>query len=171
MRPPRWAACVPTRQDPFRADVPGYDAILTYGGGPMARDGYLGFGARAYYSMYNGLDPETHHPVAPDPSLACDVAFLGNRLPDREARVEELFFRAASLAPEHSFISAAKAGATKPCRQRALDRSRSDGRSQSRQLLGQHGDEHQSRVHGGVRLLSSHACLRSCRCRLMPALR
>lgn len=90
--------------DLFRADVPGYDAILTYGGGPMARDGYLSFGARAYYSMYNGLDPETHHPVAPDPSFACDVAFLGNRLPDREARVDELFLRAASLAPEYSFV-------------------------------------------------------------------
>ncbi|GAC1659955.1 MAG: glycosyltransferase [Acidobacteriaceae bacterium] len=91
-------------QDPFRDDVCGYDAILTYGGGPMARSGYLRFGARAYYSMYNGLDPETHYPIASDPSLACDVAFLGNRLPDREARVEELFLRAASLAPEQSFI-------------------------------------------------------------------
>ena len=90
--------------DPFRDDVSGYDAILTYGGGPMARDGYVGFGARAYYSMYNGLDPDTHHPVTPDPSLACDVAFLGNRLPDREARVDELFLRAATLAPHQSFL-------------------------------------------------------------------
>lgn len=90
--------------DPFRDDVPGYDAILTYGGGPMARNGYVGFGARAYYSMYNGLDPDTHHPVTPDPSLACDVAFLGNRLPDREARVDELFLRAAALAPQQSFL-------------------------------------------------------------------
>ncbi len=81
-----------------------YDAILTYGGGPLARDGFREFGARAYYSMYNGLDPETHFPVAPDPSLACDVVFLGNRLPDREARVEELFLRAATLAPHAQFI-------------------------------------------------------------------
>ena len=82
----------------------GYDAILTYGGGPKARDGYREFGARAYYSMYNGLDPETHFPVAPDPDYVCDVAFLGNRLPDREARVEELFLRAAALAPDQSFL-------------------------------------------------------------------
>ena len=95
------------REDPADAlalATPGYDAILTYGGGPMARDGFLQFGARAYYSMYNGLDPETHYPVAPDPSLACDVCFLGNRLPDREARVEELFLRAAALAPDQSFL-------------------------------------------------------------------
>ncbi len=90
--------------DPFHADVPRYDAILTYGGGPKARDGYLGAGARAYYSIYNGLDPETHHPVPADPAFACDVAFLGNRLPDRESRVEELFLRAAELAPDKQFL-------------------------------------------------------------------
>jgi spore maturation protein CgeB len=50
------------------------------------------------------LDPETHFPVAPDPDLVCDVAFLGNRLPDREARVEELFLRAAELAPDQQFL-------------------------------------------------------------------
>ncbi len=91
-------------RDPFHAAVPRYDAILTYGGGPQARSGYLEAGARAYYSIYNGLDPETHHPVPADPSLACDVAFLGNRLPDREARVEELFLRAAELAPRRKFL-------------------------------------------------------------------
>ncbi|HET6218200.1 MAG TPA: glycosyltransferase [Acidobacteriaceae bacterium] len=90
--------------DPFRQAVPQYDAVLSYGGGLASRDGYLGFGARAYYNIYNGLDPETHYRVEPDPSLKCDVAFLGNRLPDREARVEELFLRAAELAPEKSFL-------------------------------------------------------------------
>ena len=90
--------------DQFRALVPQYDAILTYGGGPGIRDEYCGFGAANYHSIYNGLDPDTHHPVPADPSLACDVAFLGNRLPDREARVEDLFFRAATLAPERQFI-------------------------------------------------------------------
>ena len=101
-------------EDPFRHDVPGYDAILTYGGGPMARDGFLEFGARAYYSMYNGLDPETHFPVSPDPELLCDVAFLGNRLPDREARVEELFLRAAALAPDQSFLLGGEGWGDKP---------------------------------------------------------
>jgi spore maturation protein CgeB len=100
--------------DPFHHDVSRYDAILTYGGGPKAREGYLGEGARAYYSIYNGLDPETHYPVAPDPSLACDVAFLGNRLPDREARVEELFLRAATLAPEKQFLLGGEGWGDKP---------------------------------------------------------
>ena len=90
--------------DALAGSCSGYDAILTYGGGPLARAGYLEFGAQAYYSMYNGLDPDTHHPVPPDHTLACDVVFLGNRLPDREARVEELFLRAAALAPEATFL-------------------------------------------------------------------
>ncbi len=90
--------------DALRHSTPGYDAILTYGGGPLAYEGFKEFGARAYYSMYNGLDPETHFAVPADPSLACDVVFLGNRLPDREARVEELFLCAAELAPQAAFI-------------------------------------------------------------------
>ena len=90
--------------DALRHATPKYDAILTYGGGPLARAGFLDFAARAYYSMYNGLDPETHFPVPVDPALACDVVFLGNRLPDREARVEELFLRAAELAPQATFL-------------------------------------------------------------------
>ena len=100
--------------DAFRASMPQYDAVLTYGGGPWCREQYLAFGARAYFSMYNGLDPETHYPVPPDPSLACDVAFLGNRLPDREARVEELFLHAAELAPESRFLLGGEGWADKP---------------------------------------------------------
>jgi spore maturation protein CgeB len=64
--------------------------------------------------MYNGLDPETHFPVAADPELQCDVAFLGNRLPDREARVEELFLRAAELAPEYQFLLGGEGWGDKP---------------------------------------------------------
>jgi spore maturation protein CgeB len=52
--------------------------------------------------------------VPPDPSLACDVAFLGNRLPDREARVEELFLHAAELAPEGRFLLGGEGWSDKP---------------------------------------------------------
>lgn len=101
-------------QDPFSLAVPRYDAILTYGGGPFVRDHYRRFGARTYYSIYNGLDPETHHPVGPDRQFACDLAFLGNRLPDREARVDELFLRAAMLAPDTQFLFGGEGWGDKP---------------------------------------------------------
>lgn len=101
-------------EDAFLNLIPRYDAILTYGGGPRVRDEYRSFGARAYYSVYNGLDPDTHYRVAADPALACDVAFLGNRLPDREARVEELFLRAAELAPDKKFLLGGEGWSDKP---------------------------------------------------------
>jgi spore maturation protein CgeB len=92
------------RHDPFRALIPQYDFIFTYGGGSPVIDHYTRLGARNCYPVYNALDPETHHPVPADPFLACDLAFVGHRLPDREERVEEFFLRAAELAPEKKFI-------------------------------------------------------------------
>lgn len=92
------------RHDPFRALIPQYDYIFTYGGGAPVIDHYTRLGARNCYPVYNAFDPETHHPVPADPSLVCDLAFVGHRLPDREARVAEFFLRAAELAPEKRFI-------------------------------------------------------------------
>ena len=100
--------------DPMRRAAPQYDAILTYGGGPQIRDAYLNLGARAYYSIYNGLDVDTHHPVRAEPELECDVAFIGNRLPDREGRVEDLFLRAAALAPGKQFLLGGEGWGDKP---------------------------------------------------------
>jgi spore maturation protein CgeB len=65
---------------------------------------YCELGARNCHPIYNALDPETHHPEAADAAMACDLVFVGNRLPDRERRVEQFFLRAAELAPEMSFI-------------------------------------------------------------------
>jgi spore maturation protein CgeB len=86
-------------EDPARRCVPKFDLILTYGGGAPVVDAYRALGARECVPIYNALDPDTHFPVPPDPRFAGDLAFLGNRLPDREARVEEFFLRAASLMP------------------------------------------------------------------------
>jgi spore maturation protein CgeB len=100
--------------DPFRALIPRYDLVLTYGGGEPVVRAYEALGARECVPIYNALDPSTHHPVAPDPRFACDLGFLGNRLPDREARVEEFFLRAAELLPEASFMLGGSGWADKP---------------------------------------------------------
>ena len=88
----------------LRAALPQLDLVLTYGGGPPVIDAYRGFGARKCIPIYNALDPATHHPVPPQPRFAADLAFLANRLPDREARVEQFFLHAAQLAPDRSFL-------------------------------------------------------------------
>jgi spore maturation protein CgeB len=89
--------------DAFRALIPEYDFIFTYGGGAPVVDHYRRLGAANCHPIYNALDPETHHPVPPDPALACDLLFVGHHLPDRERRVEEFFLRAAELAPDFQF--------------------------------------------------------------------
>src|SRR5215203_2313861 len=78
--------------DPFRALVAEYDIILTYGGGPPVVRDYLKDGARHCVPIYNALDPHTHHRTEPNPRFQAHLGFLGNRMPDREARVDEFFF-------------------------------------------------------------------------------
>jgi spore maturation protein CgeB len=101
-------------RDPFRACVPRYDFIFTYGGGDPVVRRYRSFGARECIPVYNALDPTTHHPVAPDPMFHADLAFLGNRLPDREARVEEFFLRAAARLPHHRLLLGGAGWSDKP---------------------------------------------------------
>jgi spore maturation protein CgeB len=90
--------------DPFRALIPHYDFIFTYGGGPPVVDHYLRLGALNCHPIYNALEPTEHHPVPKDFSLECDLVLVANRLPDRERRVEDFFIRSAELAPDLRFI-------------------------------------------------------------------
>lgn len=108
-------------QDPFRALIARYDLVLTYGGGAPVMDAYGALGARDCVPIYNALDPESHHPTAPDLRFAADLAFLGNRLPDREARVDEFFGRAAALLPEQTFIIGGSGWHDKPLPANARD--------------------------------------------------
>ncbi len=93
-------------KDPFRRLVPQYDLILTYGGGNPVVTAYRSFGARECIPIYNALDPETHFPVPSDPRFKVDLSFLGNRLPDRERRVEEFFLSVADRLPGMKFLLA-----------------------------------------------------------------
>ncbi|MAM89747.1 MAG: hypothetical protein CME36_20805 [unclassified Hahellaceae] len=90
--------------DPFRALIPQFDFILTYGGGYPVVEAYTALGARCCQPIYNAVDPEIHHPVEPDPRFVATLGFLGNRLPDREARVHDFFFKAVEAMPDSRFI-------------------------------------------------------------------
>jgi spore maturation protein CgeB len=107
-----WDVDAPATLDAIESDphhhlrrlIPRYDAILTYGGHARVLETYRRFGARACVPVYNGLDPETHYPVAAKDAFRCDLNFLGNRLPDRESRVEEFFLRPAARFPQRRFV-------------------------------------------------------------------
>ncbi len=90
--------------DPFRDDIPEYDLVVTYGGGPAVVEAYRRLGSCATVPVYNGADLETHHPVPREPRFDVDAALLANRLPDREARIEEFFFRPARAMADRAFL-------------------------------------------------------------------
>lgn len=89
---------------PMRRWIPEYDMVVTYGGGSPVVRAYRSLGAKRCVPIYNGLDPQVHHPVEPAPRFEADLAFLGNRLPDRDARVDEFFLQVASKRPGQRFL-------------------------------------------------------------------
>lgn len=89
---------------PLRRNLPDLDLVLTYGGGDPVANAYRALGARDCIPVYNALDPDTHFPTAPDARFEADLGFLGNRLPDREARVERFFLDPASRMPDKTFL-------------------------------------------------------------------
>ncbi|MGD9617852.1 MAG: glycosyltransferase [Alphaproteobacteria bacterium] len=100
--------------DPFRRLIPAYDIVFTYGGGPPVVSRYTAFGARLCVPIYNGLDPATHRPAAPDPRFACDLGLVANRLPDRERRIDEYFLAVAAELHDRSFVLAGAGWGDKP---------------------------------------------------------
>jgi spore maturation protein CgeB len=94
----------PGADEGLRELIPSFDCVLTYGGGDPVVERYAALGARRCIPIYNGLDPSTHHPVAARRESAADLTLVANRLPDREARIDEFFFGAAALRPELTFL-------------------------------------------------------------------
>src|SRR5690554_474635 len=91
-------------EDHFIPLIPHFDQILTYGGGQPVEEAYKRLGAKECTSIYNAFDQESHHPVPQQDDYKCDLAFLGNRLPDREKRVENFFIAVAKALPHKKFI-------------------------------------------------------------------
>ena len=89
---------------PLHEAMRALDIVFTYGGGPPVVEAYEGFGARLCVPIYNALDPTTHFPVAAEKRFKADLSFLGNRLPDREARVEQFFLEPAARLPDRDFL-------------------------------------------------------------------
>jgi spore maturation protein CgeB len=100
--------------DAFRAQVSRYDMVLTYGGGDPVVEAYTAAGARLCVPIYNALDPSTHFPAPPDARFNAHLGFLGNRLPDRERRVEEFFLAAAAARPGDRFLLGGNGWEDKP---------------------------------------------------------
>ncbi|MBW6424881.1 glycosyltransferase [Rhizobium sp. XQZ8] len=99
---------------PMRRALFAIDLVLTYGGGDPVVNAYRALGARDCIPIYNALDPMTHHPIAPDARFTAELGFLGNRLPDREARVEHFFLEPANRLQSASFLLGGSGWQDKP---------------------------------------------------------
>jgi len=102
------------RADPFNSLIPEYDLVLTYGGGEPVIQAYTAAGARQCVPIYNALDPHSHFPERQNPGFKSDLAFLGNRMPDREQRVEEFFLKPAGALPKLRFLLGGNGWEDKP---------------------------------------------------------
>ncbi|MBW9117367.1 glycosyltransferase [Rhizobium cauense] len=91
-------------EHPLRRALAAIDLVLTYGGGDPVVNAYRSLGARDCIPIYNALDPTTHYPVDKDGRFAADLGFLANRLPDREARVENFFLEPAKKLAKARFM-------------------------------------------------------------------
>ncbi len=100
--------------DSFGALIPRYDIVFTYGGGEPVVSAYRRLGARRCVPIYNALDPETHYAVGFDSRFEGALGFLGNRLPDREARVDEFFLRPAANLRDLTFLLGGAGWGDKP---------------------------------------------------------
>lgn len=90
--------------DPFRLLIPRYDLVLVNGGGKPVIRSYNRLGAKACYVINNAADLAVHYPVPAQVKYQADMIFLGNRLPDREARVWDFFFAPATRLPHKKFL-------------------------------------------------------------------
>ncbi|MDB5473134.1 MAG: hypothetical protein JWP99_437 [Devosia sp.] len=99
---------------PLRRALQSIDLVLTYGGGEPVISAYRAMGAKGCVPIYNALDPLTHHPVPAQQRFQGDLGFLGNRLPDREARVEEFFLEPAARTASQHFVLGGSGWGDKP---------------------------------------------------------
>ena len=131
--PATLAEITPQPDHPLRRALHGLDLVLTYGGGAPVTDAYHALGAKGCVPIYNALDPEAHFPAPPRPDLVSDLSFLGNRLPDREARVDAFFLEPARRMPGTALPAwrvrlggqggAGECGPARPCSDRPAQRA------------------------------------------------
>lgn len=90
--------------DTLKELIPEYDLVMTYGGGRPVVDAYESLGARRCVPVNNAVDTDTHFPAQIEEKYKADLAFLGNRLPDREERMDSFYFSVAKSLPDKKFI-------------------------------------------------------------------
>jgi spore maturation protein CgeB len=82
----------------------GFDAVLSYTGGPALDALASRLGARRVTPLYGHVDAAAHHPVPPAEAYGGDLSYLGTYAADRQPLVDTLFLAPAAAAPDKRFI-------------------------------------------------------------------
>jgi spore maturation protein CgeB len=83
-----------------------YDLALSYTGGRALEQMRSLLGARCVAPLYGHVDPQTHHPTAPDVRFRSDLSYLGTYAADRQARLLDLFIVPARERLQRRFVIA-----------------------------------------------------------------
>ena len=81
-----------------------FDLVLSFTGGRALEQLRTRLGARRVAPLYGSVDPEAHHPVAPDPKWAAACSYLGTWSDDRQSRLEALFLAPARKNAQQLFV-------------------------------------------------------------------
>jgi|SRR5579875_2035062 len=82
----------------------GFDLVLSYTGGRALELLRERLGARRAATLYGWVDPAIHHRVEASHWYEADLSYLGTYSADRQAALEELFFRPARSLPGSKFV-------------------------------------------------------------------
>lgn len=81
-----------------------FDLVLSYTGGEALAELRSQLGARRVAPLYGHVDPEVHHPVAPQDQYRSDLSYLGTYAADRQAALESLLVEPARQRPDRRFL-------------------------------------------------------------------
>ena len=173
-----WDVDAPATLDEMRARrrtirsaraLPALDLVLTYGGGDAGRRRLRGLRrAPLRADLQRARSRRRTIRCRRTRASPATSSFLGNRLPDREARVEEFFLEPRSgAARAAASCSAAPAGTTRPMPPNVrAPRPRLHARPQRLQLHAAGGAQRRARQHGAI---SASRRRRACSKRPAPA--
>ncbi len=88
------------------ADIPRYDAYLSFTGGPILDELRVRFGAQRAYPLYCSVDPASHQPEPVNERYRCALSYLGTYSDDRQPKLQSLFVEAAEALPAERFMLA-----------------------------------------------------------------
>lgn len=93
--------------DYIRADqLAALDVYFSFTGGPILSEIENRFGVRRAAPLYCSFDPERYRAYPKSRRFSCAMSYMGTYAPDRQPKLEEFLFGAASQMPDEQFIVA-----------------------------------------------------------------